>query len=215
MSTKSKKLDLGGIGASVKRKEDARFLRGAGKFVDDIELPHMLHMAFVRSPLAHARVTKIDAEAALALPGVVAVVTGKDLEAHKLAWMPTLSGDTQAVMVTDKVRFQGQEIAAVIAEDAYVARDAVELVEVDTIRYLRSWIRRRRSVKTRRSYATTKKVRRTIVAITGKRATLRLPMKRSRRPIESSSSRRITRAPIRRLSKRAAASPTSTRRPAK
>ena len=84
-----------------------------------------------------------------------------------------------------------------------------------TIRSLPSWIRNRRSAKTRQSYATTKTVRKTIVAITGKRATLRLPMKRSRRPIESSSSRRITRAPIRRLSRRAAASPMSTRRPVK
>ena len=131
MSTDSKKKDLGGIGASVKRVEDDRFLRGAGNYVEDIELPRMLHMGFVRSPLAHARVKSIDAEQAKALPGVVAVVTGSDLEAHNLAWMPTLSGDTQAVMVTDKVRFQGQEVAAVIAEDAYVARDAVELVDVD------------------------------------------------------------------------------------
>src|SRR5690606_14576370 len=66
-----------------------------------------------------------------ALPGVVAVITGQDLAAHALAWMPTLSGDTQAVLATDKVRFQGQEVAAVIAESAYVAADALELIEVE------------------------------------------------------------------------------------
>jgi aerobic carbon-monoxide dehydrogenase large subunit len=120
-----------GVGHSVRRKEDDRLIRGKGNFVDDMTLPGMLHMALVRSPLAHARVGAIDSEKATAVPGVVAVVTGKDLEAHELAWMPTLSGDTQAVLATDKVRFQGQEVAAVIAEDAYTARDAAELVEVD------------------------------------------------------------------------------------
>ncbi|MFN3286787.1 MAG: molybdopterin cofactor-binding domain-containing protein, partial [bacterium] len=66
-----------------------------------------------------------------ALPGVVAVITGQDLAAHKLAWMPTLSGDTQAVLATDKVRFQGQEVAAVVAHSPYIAKDAVQLIEVD------------------------------------------------------------------------------------
>jgi aerobic carbon-monoxide dehydrogenase large subunit len=115
----------------VKRVEDDRLIRGKGNFVGDISLPGMLHMALVRSPLAHAGIKSIGAGAATALEGVVAVVTGKDLEAHELAWMPTLSGDTQAVLATDKVRFQGQEVAAVIAEDPYTAQDAVELVEVD------------------------------------------------------------------------------------
>src|SRR5262249_17804351 len=72
-----------------------------------------------------------DTSAAAALPGVIAVVTGELMAQHKLAWMPTLSGDTQAVLATDKVRFQGQEVAAVIAEDPYVAKDALELIEVD------------------------------------------------------------------------------------
>ena len=62
---------------------------------------------------------------------MVAVVTGELMAQHNLAWMPTLSGDTQAVLVTDKVRFQGQEVAAVIAEDPYVAKDALELIDVD------------------------------------------------------------------------------------
>jgi carbon-monoxide dehydrogenase large subunit len=120
-----------GIGHSLKRKEDERFLRGRGTYVDDVNLPRMLHMAILRSPVAHARILGIDTSAALALPGVVAVVTGQDLAQHKLAWMPTLSGDTQAVLATDKVRFQGQEVAAVIAESAYVATDALELIAVE------------------------------------------------------------------------------------
>jgi carbon-monoxide dehydrogenase large subunit len=120
-----------GIGHSVKRKEDDRFIRGKGNYLDDIVLPNMLHMAILRSPYAHARINSIDTSAAAAVPGVVAVVTGELLAAHNLAWMPTLSGDTQAVLATDKVRFQGQEVACVIAEDPYVARDALELIDVD------------------------------------------------------------------------------------
>jgi carbon-monoxide dehydrogenase large subunit len=120
-----------GLGHSVRRKEDDRLLRGRGNFVDDIVLPGMLHMALLRAPIAHARITAVDVEAAKAHPGVVAVVTGRDLDAHGLAWMPTLSGDTQAVLALDKVVFQGQEVAAVVAEDPYVASDALELIDVD------------------------------------------------------------------------------------
>src|SRR6266851_9099811 len=121
----------GGIGESIKRKEDARFLRGQGNYLDDISLPGMLHMAILRSPHAHARIRSVDGSAAAAVPGVVAVVTGELMAQHNLAWMPTLSGDTQAVLVTDKVRFQGQEVAAVVASDRYIAEDALELIEVD------------------------------------------------------------------------------------
>ncbi len=123
--------EIRGIGHSVPRKEDQRFIRGKGQYFDDIVLPGMLHMEILRSPYAHARINGIDASAAQALPGVVAVVTGELLAQHNLAWMPTLSGDTQAVLATDKVRFQGQEVACVIAESAYVAKDALELIEVD------------------------------------------------------------------------------------
>ena len=121
----------GNIGDSIKRKEDDRFIRGKGNYLDDINLPGMLHMAIHRSPFAHARIKSINTDAAQAVPGVVAVVTGALLAQHKLAWMPTLSGDTQAVLATDKVRFQGQEVACVIATDPYVARDAAALIEVD------------------------------------------------------------------------------------
>ncbi len=121
----------GEIGQSVKRVEDARFLRGKGNYMDDIELPGMLHMAILRSPHAHARLKSIDTAAAGAMPGVIAVVTGELMAQHKLAWMPTMSGDTQAVLATDKVRFQGQEVAAVIAETKYQAEDARDAIVVE------------------------------------------------------------------------------------
>jgi carbon-monoxide dehydrogenase large subunit len=116
---------------SLRRKEDARFIRGQGRFVDDVRLPGTLHGAVLRSPLAHARIVSIDASAALQHPRVHAVLTGADLDARGMAWMPTLSADTQAVLATDKVRFQGQEVAFVVADDHYSARDALELIEVD------------------------------------------------------------------------------------
>jgi carbon-monoxide dehydrogenase large subunit len=123
--------EIGGIGHSVKRKEDARFIRGKGQYFDDITLPGMLYMEILRSPFAHAEIKGIDTSRAQELEGVVAVVTGELLAQHNLAWMPTLSGDTQAVLATDKVRFQGQEVACVIAESAYIAKDALELIDVD------------------------------------------------------------------------------------
>src|SRR3954449_9476254 len=115
----------------LRRKEDPRFIRGIGKFVDDIKLPGMLHGAVLRSPLAHARIVSIDTSAAQQHPKVHAVITGKDLEGLKLAWMPTMSADVQAVLATDKVRFQGQEVAFVVADDRYAARDALELIDVE------------------------------------------------------------------------------------
>jgi len=123
--------EIRGLGHSVKRKEDERFIRGKGTYVDDIRLPGMLHLELLRSPFAHARIRSVDTSRAAALPGVVAVVTGELMAQHNLAWMPTLSGDTQAVLATDKVRFQGQEVAAVVAESPYVAKDALELIDVD------------------------------------------------------------------------------------
>ncbi|MDO8210631.1 aerobic carbon-monoxide dehydrogenase large subunit [Conexibacter sp. CPCC 206217] len=115
----------------LRRKEDARFIRGQGNYVDDVRLPGMLHGAVLRSPVAHARIVSIDTSAALQHPKVHAVITGRDLEGLGLAWMPTLSADTQAVLATDKVRFQGQEVAFAIAEDRYSARDALELIDVE------------------------------------------------------------------------------------
>src|SRR5207237_9145453 len=121
---------LGGVGESIKRKEDAKFLQGRGQYVDDLVLPGMLHLAILRSPYAHARIRGIDTTAASAVPGVVAVVTGELMGQDNLGWMPTLSGDTEAVLATDKVRFQGQEVAAVVAESRAVAEDACALSEV-------------------------------------------------------------------------------------
>ncbi|WP_297780250.1 aerobic carbon-monoxide dehydrogenase large subunit [uncultured Roseovarius sp.] len=122
---------LKGIGCARKRVEDARFTQGKGNYVDDIKLPGMLFGDFVRSPYAHARVTSIDTSAAMALDGVIAVLTAKDLEPLGLHWMPTLAGDKQMVLADGKVLFQGQEVAFVVARDRYVAADAVELVEVE------------------------------------------------------------------------------------
>jgi carbon-monoxide dehydrogenase large subunit len=113
------------------RKEDARFIRGRGNYTDDVRLPGMLYGAILRSPHAHARIVSIDTSAAEAHPKVKAVITGQTLAGLNLAWMPTLSNDTQAVLATDKVRFQGQEVAFVVAEDAYSARDALELIDVE------------------------------------------------------------------------------------
>ena len=114
----------------MRRVEDARFIRGHGHYVDDVQLPGMLHGAVLRSPFAHARIVSIDTTAAEAHPKVKAVITGATLETLNLAWMPTISYDTQAVLATDKVRFQGQEVAFVVAEDRYSARDALELIDV-------------------------------------------------------------------------------------
>jgi carbon-monoxide dehydrogenase large subunit len=91
----------------------------------------MLHGAVLRSPVAHARILSIDSSAALQHPKVLAVLTGADLEERGLAWMPTMSADTQAVLATDKVRFHGQEVAFVIAADRYSARDALDLIAVE------------------------------------------------------------------------------------
>ena len=113
------------------RKEDARFLRGKGNYVDDMQLPGMLHGAVLRSPHAHARIVSIDTSVAEAHPKVKAVITGAMLESLNLAWMPSLSHDVVPVLATDKVRFQGQEVAFVVAEDRYAARDALELIEVE------------------------------------------------------------------------------------
>ncbi|WP_419932978.1 aerobic carbon-monoxide dehydrogenase large subunit [Candidatus Poriferisodalis sp.] len=124
-------IKIGGLGASRRRVEDNRFIRGKGNYIDDISLPGMLHMEILRSPLAHARIRSIDVSAAWAIPGVRMVLTGDMLAARNLAWMPTLSYDTQAVLATDKVRFQGQEVACVVADDPYIAKDGCEAIVVD------------------------------------------------------------------------------------
>jgi carbon-monoxide dehydrogenase large subunit len=120
-----------GMGHSMRRKEDPRLIRGQGRFVDDIQLPGMLYMDIVRSPYAHAKIKSINAERALKIPGVLAVITGETLAKYNLHWMPTISSDTQMVLPTDRVMYQAQEVAAVIATERYIAADGVEAVEVD------------------------------------------------------------------------------------
>jgi carbon-monoxide dehydrogenase large subunit len=121
-----------GMGHRMKRKEDPRFIQGKGRYVDDIKLPGMLYMDIVRSPYAHAKILSIDASEALATPGVLAVITGKDLqEAGDLHWMPTLMSDTQMVLPIDKVVYYAQEVCAVVATERYIAADAIEKVFVD------------------------------------------------------------------------------------
>src|SRR6201996_6939944 len=126
-------------GASVKRSEDLRILAGRGRYVDDVKLPGMLHAAFVRSPLAHGRVLAVDASAARALPGVIAVLTGADLDEitvrgpDPLLAMMGGGGPTAeySLLATDTVRLVGDPVAVVIAESRYLAEDGCELVEVD------------------------------------------------------------------------------------
>ncbi len=131
MTLKERKASIGGIGTARKRKEDARFIRGEGNFVDDIKLPGMLHGDFVRSSHAHALIKSIDTEAALAVEGVLAVITAKDREPLGLHWMPTLAGDMAAVLADKKVHFQNQEIAFVVATDRYAATDGIQKVVVE------------------------------------------------------------------------------------
>ena len=122
---------LKGMGFSRRRTEDARFIQGKGNYVDDLKLPGMLFGDFVRSPHGYARIKKIDVSKAAALPGVVAVLTAEELKPVKLHWMPTLAGDVQMVLADGKVLFANQEVAFVVAQDRYIAADAVELVEVE------------------------------------------------------------------------------------
>src|ERR671928_671180 len=124
------------VGQRVKRTEDPRLIKGLAHYVDDIRLPDTLHVAFVRSIYAHAKINSVDAAEALKASGVVAVYTGKDV-AEKLGPvpcagnLPDLKVPDHRVLATDKVYFVGHPIAAVVATDRYAARDAVDLVAVD------------------------------------------------------------------------------------
>ena len=131
LTQEQREATLGGIGSARKRKEDARFIQGKGNYVDDLKLPGMLFGDFVRSQYGHARIKSVDVSKAKALPGVVAILLADDLKPLNLHYMPTLAGDVQAVLADTKVLFQNQEIAFVVAEDRYIAADAVELIEVD------------------------------------------------------------------------------------
>jgi CO/xanthine dehydrogenase Mo-binding subunit len=125
------------IGARVARVEDERFLRGRGRYVDDIDLPGQLHAAFVRSVHANARLRSIDATAAREAPGVRLVLTGADLGALNGPLPPFVPDPnmanprTQLPLATERVRYVGEAIAVVVADDRYLAEDAAALVEVD------------------------------------------------------------------------------------
>jgi carbon-monoxide dehydrogenase large subunit len=124
------------IGRALPRREDRRFLTGAGRYVDDIALPQALHATFLRSPHAHARILNIDSSAAAAMKGVAAIVTGQDIAqwANVLQMAPPIEGLRPTAMEpfpTGKVRFQGDLVACVLATDRYLAEDAAEAIEVE------------------------------------------------------------------------------------
>ncbi len=119
------------LGKAIKRKEDPRFIRGQGRYLDDIVLPGMLYMALLRSPYAHARIKQIRTEKAYQVPGVKQIITGEDLAAMNLAWMPTMAGDKQMVLASGKVLFQYQEVAAVAALSREAAEEGAAAIEVD------------------------------------------------------------------------------------
>ncbi len=132
--------DQGVIGQSIRRKEDQRFLTGAGQFTDDVNPPNHVHAYFLRSPHAHAKLRKIDTAKAKAAPGVVAVFTGADLEGVNglpCGWLITgtdgkpMNEPPHPVLAKDKVRYVGDHVAMVLAETPHEAKDAAELIEVD------------------------------------------------------------------------------------
>ncbi|MGE3597502.1 MAG: xanthine dehydrogenase family protein molybdopterin-binding subunit [Dehalococcoidia bacterium] len=133
LQTKSPKI----IGASIQRVEDARLTTGRGQFIDDIALPHMLEAAILRSRVAHAKILRIDASRALALPGVYTVLTGRELaeitHPQPIMWrvLPEQRETNTHAMAVDRVRWVGQAVAAVVARDRYVAEDALALIEVE------------------------------------------------------------------------------------
>lgn len=127
----------GAVGKSIKRVEDPRFIQGKGKYVANLKIPGMVHAAIVRSPHAHARIKNIDASAALAMDGVVAVYTGQDIAADGVGGLPCgfnppdIKTAPHPALAVDRVRHVGDGVAVVIAEDRYVAQDAVDAVMVD------------------------------------------------------------------------------------
>src|SRR3954452_23214081 len=131
MATVSNRPSSGGIGEAVLRKEDAEFITGQGRYVDDLKLPGMLHAAFVRSPFGHALVTGIDASAAEKMPGVVRIITAESLGlAGGVPCGSNPTGTTRQprhpLLAEGRVRYQGEPVAMVIASDRYTARDAAD-----------------------------------------------------------------------------------------
>src|SRR4051812_35067619 len=127
------------LGTSVKRVEDARFITGQGRYLDDVKLPGMTHLAILRSPFAHANIRSIDTAAAKAMPGVIAVITGAEIPYNPLpmAWPAggssgiTNNVSTPRVLATDSVKWTGEGVAAVVAETPEQAVDALDAIQVD------------------------------------------------------------------------------------
>src|ERR1051326_6575330 len=124
------------VGRAMKRVEDPRLVKGAGTYTDDLRLPGLLHAAILRSPHAHARITKIDTTAAKQIPGVVAVLTGADFTdpggfVPCAASIPDLKAPKHTVLAGGRVYFVGHPVAVAVASDPYVARDAADAIEVD------------------------------------------------------------------------------------
>jgi carbon-monoxide dehydrogenase large subunit len=122
------------VGSRIKRREDPRMIMGRGTYVDDVQLPRMTYAAILRSPYAHARILSINVDKAKALPGVVAVMTGADLQGQNVpcGWtLPDMKVAPHPALAIDKVRYTGDAVAVVVAEERYLARDALDLIEVD------------------------------------------------------------------------------------
>lgn len=124
------------FGSAIKRREDPRLITGKARYTDDFQLPGMLSMAVVRSPHAHANIRSIDISAAQKAPGIIAVFTGKDVTLAPVpcAWLvpnSDLKTPPHPTLATEKVRYVGDGVAIIIAQNRYLAQDAVDLVQVD------------------------------------------------------------------------------------
>src|SRR5437764_219417 len=123
------------IGERVRRKETQRFITGTGRYVDDLLPPGTLQVAFARSSCAHAKIKSIDVEAARSMPGVHAVFTGKDIEQHvkplRVGGSSVLRPVKLYPLAVDKVRYFGEPLAVVVADNRYLAEDAAEMISVD------------------------------------------------------------------------------------
>jgi carbon-monoxide dehydrogenase large subunit len=122
------------VGSRIKRREDPRMIMGRGTYVDDVQLPRMTYAAMLRSPYAHARIRSINVDKAKALPGVVAVLTGDDLQGQNVpcGWtLPDMKVAPHPALAIGKVRYTGDAVAVLVAEERYLARDALDLIEVD------------------------------------------------------------------------------------
>src|SRR5687767_3242792 len=127
------------LGAPIKRVEDPKFITGKGRYLDDIKLTGMVHLSVLRSPYAHARILSVDTAAAKAMPGVLSVITGADIPYNPLPMAWPAGGvagiqnnvNTPRILATDDVKWTGEGIAAVVAETAEQAVDALEAIQVE------------------------------------------------------------------------------------